>query len=424
MIKKINFYIIFQILLFISLSNSQKYPKNRNILNFEKTDNINTIDCQSAEEIYSFINNYQYVIALFHADWCGHCKRFIPIFDEASKFVFVNKFKFLKINSNSKKATDAFGVDRFPTIKVFINGNELKIEPVRELIPLLEFLEKLINNPVININSKEDFIKEYGDFSPYIEYNEKQSEFISCINLLAKTDFLNIFYFGVKKINNNNLKEKISFDFDGTKIEYFWDGNCDNIKYFLENNIYPILNEITSSFIKSIQKNPKILIMFFYNEKNEKHKNFIHKQYKKLAIENRKYVFGYADKLKDTQLIEYFKINPYSPNINIVIFNFIKDIYYIHPNDFNINSSSIEKCENELKKIIENMDKLKFTTGNFLEDIFLNFGIHINSNTIFTYIMFFILLFLILFVIILILCVDNNDNKDIQKNEPNKSKKD
>ena len=415
MFKKINFNFIIIIIFLFSYSNLQKYPKNKNILNFEKTNNINSIDCESLDEVYSYIKNYDYVIALFHADWCGHCKRFIPKFDEASKYLLVKKFKFLKINSNSKKATEAFNVDRFPTIKIFIKGNELKIEPVRELIPLLEFLEKLLNNPIINVNNKEEFIKDYGDFSPFVEYNEKKSEFISCINLLAKSDFLNVFYFGAQKINNNNKKEKVSFDFNGTNIEYFWDGNCDNIKIFLENNMYPILNEITSTFIKNIQKNPKILVMFFYNEQNEKQNNFVFKEYKKIAFENRKYVFGYADKLKDPQLIEYFKINPNSPNINIVIYNFKKDIYYIHPNDFDINSSSVEKCEKDIKNLIENMNKLKFTTGNFLEDLFLKFGIQASSNTIQIYIMLFILFIIILSLVIIICCCETNEKDDLNK---------
>ena len=413
MFKKINFNFIIIIIFLFSYSNLQKYPKNKNILNFEKTTNINSIDCESLDELYSYINNYDYVIALFHADWCGHCKRFIPKFDEASKYLLVKKFKFLKINSNSKKATEAFNVDRFPTIKIFIKGNELKIEPVRELIPLLEFLEKLLNNPIINVNNKEEFIKDYGDFSPFVEYNEKKSEFISCINLLAKNEFLNVFYFGTQKINNK--KEKVSFDFNGTNVEYFWDGNCDNIKLFLENNMYPILNEITSNFIKNIQKNPKILVMFFYNEQNDKQNNFVFKEYKKIAFENRKYVFGYADKLKDPQLIEYFKINPNSPNINIVIYNFKKDIYYIHPNDFDINSSSAEKCEKDIKNLIENMNKLKFTTGNFLEDLFLKFGIQASSNTIQLYIMLFLLFIIIFSLVIIICCCETNEKDDLNK---------
>jgi hypothetical protein len=122
---------------------------------------------------------------------------------------------------------------------------------------------------------------------------------------------------------------------------------------------------------------------------------------------------AFADKLKDTQLIEYFKINPNSPNINIVIFNFKKDIYYIHPNDFDINSSSVEKCEKDIKNLIENMNKLKFTTGNFLEDLFLKFGIQASSNTIQLYIMIFILFIVILPLTLIICCCDTNENDKI-----------
>ena len=179
--------------------------------------------------------------------------------------------------------------------------------------------------------------------------------------------------------------------------------------------MYPILNEITSNFIKNIQKNPKILVMFFYNEQNEKQNNFVFNEYKKIAFENRKYVFGFADKLKDPQLIEYFKINPNSPNINIVIFNFKKDIYYIHPNDFDINSSSAEKCEKDIKNLIENMNNLKFTTGNFLEDLFLKFGIQASSNTIQLYIMLFLLFIIIFSLVIIICCCETNENDDLNK---------
>jgi thiol-disulfide isomerase/thioredoxin len=403
--------IIISIYLIIKI-NSVKYPKNKNITKLPKYKDIKSIEIQSTNEIKNYIQNSDYVITLFHQDWCGHCKRFLPIFDEASQYEFVNNFKFLKINCNKKEICNFFNVDRYPTIKVYIRGNELKFEPIRELIPLLEFLQKISTNPLIKVNNDIDFYNNYGNFSPLVEYNEKNTEFISCISMLAKNDFLIDFYFGIKSINiNDKNKEKVKFNFDGINIEYLWNRECDDIKEFLNNNVYPILNEIDGTFIKLIQKNPRITIMLFYHKNNLKQVNFIQNQFKKIAFENRKFVFGYVDLEKETDLAKYFGITKLDSQMQIIIYDFIESKYYIHKESFDINSSSSEKADNDIRNLVNNINRLSFTTGDFFEDLFLKFGFKVNSSVVKLILMIGVLVLIMLTFIIIIICDSGDENE-------------
>ena len=58
---------------------------------------INIRQIENIESYNSFKENEK-VVLIFHADWCGHCKRFLPIFDEVSKYLIISQtWKLLKI---------------------------------------------------------------------------------------------------------------------------------------------------------------------------------------------------------------------------------------------------------------------------------------------------------------------------------------
>ena len=61
-------------------------------------------------------------LVLFHADWCGHCKKMMP---EWKKFKSQNKLNVLPIDveSENKEIMNKHGINGFPTIKFFPNGH-------------------------------------------------------------------------------------------------------------------------------------------------------------------------------------------------------------------------------------------------------------------------------------------------------------
>lgn len=403
----------------ISSSLNSKYPINKNISN-SSTGKIISIDIESLDEYLNYINNYDYVISLFHMDWCGHCKKFLPIFDKASSYNIINnKWKFLKIAcSNHGEICNYLHLDRYPTIKVYIKSNELKIEPIRELDSLLEFLLKLSDNPIKEISDKEikNFYNKYGTFSPLVYYRTENTEFISCINMLAKKDFLNMFYFGIIKLEklDNNKNEKIIFDYDNLPVEFNWKRDCDEVNQFLSKNIYPLVSKVNSQFVKQLNKNPKILAMLIIHYNNEKMKKFVGENLKKISYKNRDIIFGYLDYNTDKELANYFKIKLNDENeIKIVIYDFTTSMYYIHIKNFNIDQQKENEITEEIKDLTLDVSKLSFTSGSKFTDILKKWGINDPEPVKLIIIMVGVIFgFLALMVCVIICTKDNEENKE------------
>lgn len=85
-------------------SNTQ-YVENK-IEKFDKEHSVNSVN----------------KIILYHADWCGHCKRFLPVW---KNFIENNPYKniiFDTIESSSLNEKESSLIKAFPTV-VFINGD-------------------------------------------------------------------------------------------------------------------------------------------------------------------------------------------------------------------------------------------------------------------------------------------------------------
>lgn len=129
------------------------------------------------------------------------------------------KFNFLEVNCSNKSICDKFEVNKYPTIKVYINGSYIDEEPNRELENVLEFLDKVQDEPIKYLDSKtdgkiKDFRTNYGEVNFILainnakDTNEKidkdndnntsnKNELINCIRNLAKEKYLSQYYFGI-----------------------------------------------------------------------------------------------------------------------------------------------------------------------------------------------------------------------------------
>ena len=238
-----NIFLLIIILISFSFIDSFKYPINKDLLSSEKGE-ITSIEISSKSEYDKYIINSNYTIAIFHADWCGHCKRFLPVFNEASKYLFISqKWKMLKIPCTKYPSLcNSFSIEGYPTVKVYKNSQEMKgLSPPRDMENFIEFLIKVSSSALININNTKEFYNNYGTFSPVIEYNDKNNKFIICIHSLANKEFLSEYYFGLILGKNN----KIIFDFDDEEIvfNYTEKKNCDDVKDFLRDNKYSLISE-------------------------------------------------------------------------------------------------------------------------------------------------------------------------------------
>ena len=66
-------------------------------------------------------------LVLFYADWCGHCKKIKPIWDETAEEVNKDDKKMIKVNCGEGTDKDQeimkkYSIDGYPTIIKFVNG--------------------------------------------------------------------------------------------------------------------------------------------------------------------------------------------------------------------------------------------------------------------------------------------------------------
>ena len=430
MLKKIIFIFI------ISLIICRKYPIIENIEKTKKgKPRLKYVE--SSQSYLDIVENNDNVVTYYYSDYCDECEDFLPILEEASRYKILNKkWLFLKIDC-SRNHNDCLylGVEQYPHSEVFRNKESIYVELPTDLVPLLEILYKLSTDPIVRVNSKEEFFKNYGYYSPIVEIekkkevqekekkdeNEKKEEkkvdekedesenkeekelendFMDCITRIANEDFVQTYYFGV--IEAKDYKEKIVFDNNNFPVTYYWDGVCDNAIKFLNDNKYPLMSVVDKYYLKQFDEEyePPILITLMTFPKNQKINNFITSFYTKLAYENQKYAFGYVDYTEDKDVFSYYftvELN-HTNEIQFLINDFVDRSYYIHKPVFNIDNQTEKEIINEMKKLLLNITNLTFETGSKFQDIINYLGL--NRMNTFKLIMVIIVLILILIVLV------------------------
>lgn len=76
-------------------------------------------------------------LVMFYADWCGHCKKLKPVWDEAAADVNKDEKKMIKVNcgegtEDDEKLMKKYNVQGYPTIIKFINGKPSEYQGDRD----------------------------------------------------------------------------------------------------------------------------------------------------------------------------------------------------------------------------------------------------------------------------------------------------
>ena len=71
------------------------------------------------------LNEYDKLMVLFYAPWCGHCKKFHPEYEKAAKTLKKENIILAKVDGESnKELSTRFSLESYPTIKAFIKKKE------------------------------------------------------------------------------------------------------------------------------------------------------------------------------------------------------------------------------------------------------------------------------------------------------------
>jgi thiol-disulfide isomerase/thioredoxin len=81
-------------------------------------------------------------LILFYADWCGHCKTFMPTWGEFKTKINTKKYNIVEIESQNPFTNRIQGLQGYPSLYYIINDKAIEYNGGRDVQSLEMFLKK------------------------------------------------------------------------------------------------------------------------------------------------------------------------------------------------------------------------------------------------------------------------------------------
>uniref|UniRef100_A0A8C5JTB5 Protein disulfide-isomerase A5 n=1 Tax=Junco hyemalis TaxID=40217 RepID=A0A8C5JTB5_JUNHY len=109
-------------------------------------DEENVVYHLTDEDFDKFIKDHSSVLVMFHAPWCGHCKKMKPEYEKAAEFLHVTSDSpgvLAAVDATVNKAlAERYHISGFPTLKYFKDGEEKYTLPhLRTKKKIIEWLQ-------------------------------------------------------------------------------------------------------------------------------------------------------------------------------------------------------------------------------------------------------------------------------------------
>jgi protein disulfide-isomerase A1 len=240
------------------------------------------------------IKKHEFVLLKFHAPWCGHCKALKEPFEKAATLLKgVAVLAELDADAH-RKSGERFGIQGFPTLKLFRNGVDFKdFDGGRTAEQIVDWVKKKCGPVAKTIKADEidAFVKENNGkalVATVEENSDAHKNFLTTISSdKAFEDFTSAVVFGSPSKITLYRAHDSSLDFEG---------DLKGLKEFLLANAYPLVEEIgAQNFQRFVDAGLPLAVSFFdYTNKEEMDKYI--KIVTEAAIKLKgKFSFSYSD---------------------------------------------------------------------------------------------------------------------------------
>ncbi|XP_060216663.1 protein disulfide-isomerase 5-2 [Lycium barbarum] len=343
------------------------------------------------------ISSHDYILVEFYAPWCGHCKRLAPQLDKAASILADLKqpISIAKIDADKyKRVGSKYGIDGYPTLKIFMHGVPTDYYGPRKADLLVRFLKKFVAPDVAILNSDSaisEFVEEAGtSFPVFIGFGLNESA-ISPFAIKYKKRA----WFSVAKDFSDKTMEFYDFDkvpalvarhpnYDEQSIFY---GPYEEsfIEDYIKQSLLPSALPITEETLRLLKDDErKIILTILEDETDDRSKGLV-KLLKAAASANREFVFVFVGFKQWQGFAESFEVSKQTKLPKMVVWDGDEEYFSV------VGSDSIEDEDqgSQITRFIQgykdgNVIQKRISSGSFMG--FVNSMIGLGTVTIIVFV--------------------------------------
>lgn len=207
---------------------------------------------------------------MFGAPWCAHTKELLPEYEKAAAEINDSSVKLGKVDCTLEtELCSKYQVRGYPTVLVFKDGEKKEYNGARKSDKICSFLKRMLLPIVSKVET--DQVTKFSTIDKIVVlgfYNENKHKNEHAVFQTLARDYHEQAIFGYADAQSPSIT--IYKQFDGGEIKFDEEFKAEKVKRFIENNIYPVLDEITPQNFAFYSSSELPLAYLFLDKGQEK----------------------------------------------------------------------------------------------------------------------------------------------------------